>query len=457
MLRLDPFSAVKEKYPPSEFERLGVPAFAVPKMHSSLADKPYLQDRRGVLKQWVYKAFLSRYQKESTPKGTILLFTWVIPGGFGDLVTQEEVRRVLEEAFPEVKIHLITLLEESVQNYPSFGYPHQSIVRFKKEERAPIPKSLLPLLQEASLVLQIPTYYPFWKDWQKCLSPTAEVLSIGEYGFLDTKEFHPSTENFCMGLHALEKGILLPKMPGNKEKRASNYFAYLYSERGFAIYLHAILEREKAYSRDITLLASPPLPLLTALENSSWQGYEIKEIIIKNSAHNTIISVDPEKSKRLIIQVEPFLSNEAVREAYTYEENFVGCRGDRSFSEALESGSFFFYEGPKHALPFLRDLYEIAKYYLFAYPTLQEYLKCLLDTKSDPKALGHHIADLLSYPATWQGMALLREWIKKHGLFDETLKQMVAYALSPLRNEAEKRLEAFLREEISLDQLLLLS
>lgn len=450
MLELDPLSYLKEEFPPERFRRLGVPEYAVPKTHSSFPDKPFFQDKKALLKQWVYNAFLFQYGKKAPPKATVVLFTWVIPGGFGDLTTQEEVASTISEAFPHLDLQLITLLEEGVEKYPASRHPNQTIIRFKGKNRAPIP---LDLLRKASLIIQIPTYYPYWDEWKDKLSPGTEIVSVGEYGFIDSPDFHPQTGNLCMGLHALEKGLLLPEMPTQTEK-ACSYFAYLYSERGFAIYLHAILEREKANDRDIFMTAMPPSPLLAALKNNSWEGYGLKEIVVYDETHSSRMLISQEGTKRLIIQAESFLPKEMIQKHYAHKNNFVGCRGDRSSSEALSGGALFFYEGPDHSLPFLKDLYELARHYLFAYPTLHSYLQSMLDRKTDPKTLGHTIADLLHYQATWEGMKKLSLWIKQNASFKETLKHLVSAKLNPQKGEYEKLFSSFLDGHISLEELL---
>ena len=450
MLELDPLSYLKEEYPPDRFRRLGIPEYALPKTHSSLPEKPYFQDKRALLREWVYNAFLFRYGREPPLKGSVTLFTWVIPGGFGDLTTQQEVASILQDGFPQLDLHLITLLEEGVEKYPSSSHPNQTIIRFKGKDRACIPPTLF---KKTPLILQIPTYYPYWKKCREKLSPYTETVSVGEYGFIDSEEFNPQTGNLCMGLHSLEKGVLLPEMPQEK-KGAESYFAYLYSERGFAIYLHALLQREQREKRDIVVTASPPAPLLLALKNQSWKGYGLKEILLYDDAHSSTIFISSEGTKKMVIHAKPFLSKETIQKEYARKKNFVGCRGDRSFSEALSGGAFFFYEGPNHSLPFLKDLYDVSYHYLFAFPTLHSYLQLLSDRKTDPKTLGHRIADLLEYPATWEGMKKLSLWIKENASFKETLKHLVQAKLHPEKEKHEALLSSFLDGEISLEKLL---
>ena len=134
----------------------------------------------------------------------------------------------------------------------------------------------LEILRTSDLVLQLPTFYPFFEELREAVEsitfslPPPKWSSIGEYGFLESKWYHPQSGNRSMGLHFLEKGVMVKPLshqteasfsqleshellqwmfntgtPGPQEiEQYKNehhfYLAYLTSPIGGAVYLHAL-------------------------------------------------------------------------------------------------------------------------------------------------------------------------------------------------------------------------
>src|SRR3990167_4847459 len=126
-------------------------------------------------------------------------------------------------------------------------------------------------LSKRSAIVQLPTYYPHFDSMVDKLKgmdggtmPTIE--SVGEYGFLESNWFHPKSHNHSMGLHFLEKGVLVRKPLEASWRDISNpdllrmrnpenlfYLAYLSTQIGGAIYLHALLKSLQQDDRSIDL------------------------------------------------------------------------------------------------------------------------------------------------------------------------------------------------------------
>ena len=140
-------------------------------------------------------------------------------------------------------------------------------------------------------------------------------------------------------------------------------------------------------------------------------------------------------------------------------ENFVGCRGDRSFSELISLEKLFFYDAPHHSLPFLRDLYDVSSHYCLPYPSLSSYIKLFFDKTSSPKDLGNQIAELLTDPSLFFGMQKLLSLLKSDFLFNPTLVNLVKGKIKEhfdpsFKQNEETLFKQFLGGAHSLDELI---
>lgn len=431
---LDPLTRVKEEYSRERFVNLGIPGYALPKMHSEWPLKPRFDDYKAILHHWVYKAFLHRHPP-SRPSGSIVLFTWVMADGLGDWSAQMAAADVIKEAYPDLDVRLVTIISETEK--ASFSHPHYPMHLFRYGEKVP------PELLKASLVIQIPTYYPDWET----IKPSNSI-TIGEYGFIDSEWFHPQSDALCMGLNSLEKGLLFGKTPAPLPLVPHQYFAYLASERGYAVYLHALLASLKQQSFDITLYAANPLPLLKVLETEDFRGYGLSKILFSDGDHQSKKTLAAE-GKTLRIFCKKTLPHAETQRLMLSSQPFVGCRGDRSFTEVVAANKLFFYDPRTYMRPFIHDLLDIVSHYLFPYPSLSAYIKTFLNTTTPAKILGHEISELLLDPTTSIGMQKLNALLKEEFTFNPTFKQLLT---QPNHN----KLDLFLENKISLEELLAL-
>jgi len=455
-------SRLKENCPVEVFRKLNLPRYTFPKPHSLIPEKPNFQDYSSLLNHWIMKAFLYRYDNVTiSTSHPLVIFTYVIEGGLGDWATQMEVAKIIESKLPNLPFHLIALVAESEKG--GFFHPNCHVIRYQNHNKISLPREVLKLLKSASLILQTPTFYPAFNELtallkNECVEKMPEIVTIGEYGFIDSPHFHPRSGALCMGLHTLEKGLLLTPSHSKIAIKPNQYLAYLFTKRGYAIYLHALLELLKTNSNDIHLYVCNPLRLLQALEEENFTTYSLKEIVILDDPHSSKLKLT-ESGKTLYIHCKQSLDSQKVLELLNSSENFVGCRGDRSFSEAICAKKLFYYDGPDHARPFLYDLVSIAKTYLFAYPLLEDYLRALLDKTSPPKELGNQIGKLLADPSMVMGMDKLITLLSEEFTFNNSLIHLIKEKISHFHSEEKKdadlkNLKAFINGEIPFKKLL---
>ena len=453
-LHLDFFSRVRELWPRERFLELGLPGYAVPKGHGGLPVGENFERFEVVARCWMESALLFGYGDLPLPSGaSVVIFTWVMPDGLGDWSAQHTVATILKMAMPNLQIELITLVEVNEKRFLSHPDFSAQVLSYSKNDPAYFSSGLIRKLAGASLILQTPTYYPHFEalyEQVKAASYGAypSCAHVGEYGFINSEWFHPESGNMCMGLHSLEKGLLLHAEISSIDISPVTpfYFAYLVTERGYAIYFHSLLKYKINNTSDIEIVVCNLLAALYAIKNEVWSDYGLKEIIIRDEKNETTISI-ADSGKRVIIICKTGLSSLDVQKLYLSSENFVGCRGDRSFSETISLDKVFFYDAPIHSLPFLKDLYNVSYFYCLAYPSLHSYLKCLLDKTSPAKLVGNQIAEILFDPSFLCGMKKLFTLLKSDFLFNPTLVNLVKSRIYQHFHPSLKKMEETLFKE----------
>ncbi|MDE3045146.1 MAG: hypothetical protein KGJ02_00660 [Verrucomicrobiota bacterium] len=358
----------------------------------------------------VDRALFSLYEGVPLEKKMRVAFlTWVIPDGLGDWIAAKEAAALLQAQFPEIELHWFVLtsrslpFDASVTTHPIFYEKDPTVAAFSYEKKK--------LLREMDLILQIPTFFPETNlllgdlSQMASLRPFPKVEHIGEYGFLESGWFHPKTGNRSMGLHALEKGVLIRSMEKasfasleNKNlllwlfdtetpspaqvsayRRANRFhLAYLATVSGGMIYLHSLLKRWEEELAGIDLCTptlgwfirwieerkSARLPLLE-------EAYGVREIILCFEEHRYVIPI-ASKGKLLRLLSPGYLSDSDMRKLMGLSEDWVAVRGDQSFTEAVSAGKPFFYDGRSHLRYFVKDLIALAENRLSGYrPALQ--------------------------------------------------------------------------------------
>lgn len=373
-----------ESLPQKDFVNLGLARY-YPRMYRGLPRlynrnqpaqsqiKRNFKDLAALKKQAVSRALFSLYAKVP-PKGKITLFTWVMNDGLGDFFATYHVMRMLKNRFPELDVQFVALvpaeMKLSIEGVCAIPY---------EGDCSTLPEEAMALLRNADLILQMPTFYPHTAELMKAVGSVKMEL-IGEYGYGESSWFHPKSGAYSMGLHFLEKGILIRKPRQAtwddvqneylKQWRNSDhhfYLAYLSTPIGGAIYLHALLKSLENDSQGIDLCVPDLGWFIQYIEKQNkakraaleWDlGIESMEVCFDDTIHT--IPVSP-KGKRLRILCPGQISPTDFQALLTLSGDFVAVRGNQSLTEALSLGKPFFYDGRDHARYLMKDLIALAE------------------------------------------------------------------------------------------------
>lgn len=346
--------------------------------------------------QVLSKALFSLYANVK-PQGKVTVFTWVIQDGFGDFIAAAEVVCLLRARFPDVDVQFVCLIGKNHQGKLTF--PEKTTVCLYDDvcELNCVSKEAISILRKSDLILQIPTYYPHTDELIKKVRTrkfNPKVEHVGEYGYLESSWFHPKTNRYSLGLHFLEKGILIKKTLESswsdvqneflqKHRDAKNHFylAYLATSVGGAVYLHSLLKS----------LENDPLNIDLCVPNLGWfisfcemrekQGesllewdLNVREIEVQCGDRLHILPIS-ETGKRVRLLCPESLSPKDFRHLLALSGDWVGVRGDQSFSEAVSQGKAFFYDGREHSRYFMKDLLGLAENRLQAFPSTLECIR----------------------------------------------------------------------------------
>jgi hypothetical protein len=308
------------------------------------------------------------------------ILTWVIADGLGDWIAAQETARLIQEKWPDAKVHLFPISRKNLPKHPEFP---TELIQYTGEETNAL---LSPLLKNMDFVLQIPTYFPPLQE---------SYASVGEYGYLESSWFHPATGRSSMGLHVLEKGIFIRKqkrtsfaeieqkklllylfgteMPGPIEmeayaKRARFHVAYLATPIGGAIYLHALLKMFEHDPHHLDVCSPDPNWIVNWIEMREKEGlpvleesFGVKELILQGPEKEYRWLISPSGQKTLRILCPGIFTQEDMRHLIALSGEWVGVRGNQSFSEAISAGKTFFYDGRSHAKFWVKDLAAMAE------------------------------------------------------------------------------------------------
>jgi hypothetical protein len=344
-------------------------------------------------RQAITKALFSLYGQLEV-SGKVTLFTWVIPDGLGDYMAAFEVWRILRARLKNVEIHLVALVHKSVID--KLPCPEGSIF-ISYEGECPlsvIHDEALELLRSSDLILKMPTFYRYTADLMDVLEkmqskhPMPKLEAVGEYGFIESGWFHPRSGGYSMGLHFLEKGILVRKAflatwADVKNEKIQQlrlegnhfYLAYLNTPIGGAIYLHALLKSLENDDKDIDLCTPDLAWFLKFVDQQKKEGLPLLkwdlgvsciEIYFEEQMH--VIPIQ-EKGKKIRVLAPGQISQSDFRALLSLSGDWVAVRGNQSFSEAISQGKAFFYDGRNHARYFMKDLCALAENRIPEYKT----------------------------------------------------------------------------------------
>lgn len=371
--------------------------------------------KRIVIEKEVYKLY-RQFIPSATSK--LVFFTWVLSDGSGDYMAAMEVMQLIEKKFPFLQLEWVLLVPQGfcLPARPSNVKIH--LEAYDSLEKIPsLEKAAKQILRSADLVVQIPTYYPKTVELiaefelMDIKKPAPLFVSIGEYGFIDSDDFHPGTGTYALGLHFLEKGILIREphsgsafkdlehkelllllfansSPTSLEEEKylqthDFYFAYLATPIGGAIYLHALFELHRTNDKNIDL-CTPDLGWFLgyiAMQQKAGRPYfEVEGWRIELYTQGTqyVLTDLPEHKTMRIFHTGPISSFDFKTLIFLSQE-FVGVRGNQSFSEAISLNKLFFYDGKEHCLPLMKDFLALATHRLKKGTRVVRFLQSMLE------------------------------------------------------------------------------
>lgn len=422
------FARLKELSEDPAFDNL--PPHTRCHVNSPLPEKQTFSNFEECAYQLCDKAYLNKFAstKIKTNK-KLILFTWVIPSGLGDLSMQIYLSDLIKKAQPHLDIELISLIETHSPIPPGLksSLPHH-IIRYDHPTAAKLSAKMIQLLRNAFSIIEIPTaYFDFINLKQAILknNPRPPIISrIGQYGFIDTEDYNPSTYERSMGLYFLEKGVVIldPIKPLSRD--LNRYFAYLITKSGIQTFLETILIQRAKDDHDLTLIIPNLGKVIPLLETIPFDKYGIKDIHLIDGDESSHIILGTEGKTFTLIH-EKDLTQSKIRDYLSTSNSFVGIRGDGSFTEAISTDALFFYDALDHALPFLLDLKRIAETFLLPYFSLCQFLDLLLKTKEDPSRRAKQIAELLEDPSLFVGLKKLKTIIREKYTFNPVINNLI--------------------------------
>lgn len=390
-----------EAFPAKDFMELGLSRY-YPRVYRGLP-RVYLRDHASqshikknfthlasVKKQALSKSLFSLYS--SIPvSGKVTIFTWVMNDGMGDFVAATEVMRLIKSRLVDVDLQLVALVHEKMLH--AMHFPQNTLVIPYRETYPQISQEMLKALKESDLIVQLPTYYPLTDELKNQL-PSTRWEMVGEYGFIESSWFHPKSDNHCLGLHFLEKGILTRKSCEaswqnvqneklKKWRRPENrfYLAYLATPIGGAIYLHSLLKSLENDETNIDICVPDLGWFITFAEKQKKAGRSLLEwemgiASIEIYFEDKFCSIDvAPKGKTVRLLCPGVISQSDFRALLALSEEWVAIRGDQSFSEAVSQGKAFFYDGREHARYFIKDFAAIAENRISSFPSTLECIR----------------------------------------------------------------------------------
>lgn len=470
----------------------------------------------------IEKILFRRYERPSLfTSAKLTLLTWVIGDGWGDYIAAFEMIELLKKRFPDWELSWVVLFPQRFSAPPTPKSCKTHLVFYDKEAKlALIDRESLEILRTSDIILHSPTFFPDFSALQEAVSniafsrPTPQWLSIGEYGFVESKWYHPCSGNCSMGLHFLEKGILIRETPteqfpsfasikneqmlqwlfGTTEPdhtamaryREENrfYLAYLSSPIGGAIYLHALIKAHENEQKGLDLCVPDVGWLLHYIDAQMRAGrpvLEIEGVALALYYQGKYVSfAKGTETKAMRIFCPEGLLAEDFRRLIQLSEEFVGIRGNQSFSEVVSHNKVFFYDGREHARYFLKDLVALAENRIGAYKGAIKVFRAMADAflytlplqegawvdetyfqgKKEWISIAMSLGLALQDPETASGFKKLSRILTEEHSFNDflgdALQRQLQHRLHPTSAEREAALvRPFTEGEIKLSQLLI--
>jgi hypothetical protein len=194
-----------------------------------------------------------------------------------------------------------------------------------------------------------------------------------------------------MGLHFLEKGILIRKLKQASWGEVKNemllrwrspenhfYLAYLSSPMGGAIYLHALLKGLENDERGIDLCVPDLGWFIEWVERQRQKGKSILEwelgvgsfeVVFQDRLYAIAVGQPGKKGKRVRLICPGTLDPADFQRLLLLSGPFVAVRSNQTVTEAISAGKPFFYDGREHARYFFQDLVALAENRIASHPS----------------------------------------------------------------------------------------
>jgi hypothetical protein len=391
--------------------------------------------------------------------GTVVLFTWVIPDGLGDYAAQIASAQILLRRYPRLDLRLVTLFHERAPLPGAHVFLRAKQIAYGAEcglER--LDAEAREWIRCADLLVQIPTFYPHWEELVRALRRGRPAISVGEYGAAHRPDCHPTGRVYCMGLHPLEKGILLPAAPScgfhDLEAQALRawivqeplesfhlHLAYCSTSGGHEVFVHGLLRSLEASPVSLTLVVADLSPFLAAFEERwapLYRSCRVRRVVLASDGYQSALDVAAAGKMVRIVQA-PRLSARDFRTLIQLSSDPVACRGNQSFSEAVSMNRLFFYDARRHNIPFARDLIDLAGALLEEPSAALRYLRLMIEEKEDETirlVSGERLGALLKDPQTAAGIHALNSVIRERYSFNTRLCGVIARGLGRAKPRA---------------------
>jgi hypothetical protein len=298
-----------------------------------------------------------------------------------------------------------------------------------------------------------------------------QMSEIGKYGCLET--FHPRSGHYSMGLHFLEKGVLIGKKGAVKvENEAVKkwlkmdqpfYLADLTTPIGGAIYLHALLKSLERDPRDVHLLVPNLDWFIEFVQNREGQpilvgNLGVQQIEVRFQEKSYVHGIQSE-GKKVKIFCPGTLSHSDVQVLMSLSQDFVAVQGDRGFSDAVSAEKAFFFDGTKLSRSFMKDLVALAENKIRgnAVTVMRGMMNALVaqlpeeegewvdetyfQEKEDWITIANAIGTALQQPDTIQGFKRFNAMIAKEYSANDFLCQYINRALSHKKHPKKLQFE----------------
>lgn len=307
------------------------------------------QDLETLKKMCIDSSLLALYRTApKIPKVTLL--TYVYWDGLGDYFSAKHCSDFLRSSGIDVEEIFLFKNEASLPQ-------EKNAFCFHPNQKVALPQSIIETMQKSDVILEFPTYYPFTKSLKKEVGKGPKWEYLGEIGFVETPDYYPGQGRRCLGLHPLEKGLLIPHLPPlkNSPLNPPYFFAYTRTVEGLRRYIEAISHEPQ---EEITLCTFKMPLVKTLLSEGLPKNITALHLYYQNEKHSKI---SHRPGTTLHLHVFDLCDHRAFLSLMKGSNPFVACTGDASFSEALALNKIIFYDCPSHKEDFWKDLLAFAK------------------------------------------------------------------------------------------------